>query len=149
MTTRSWAGCPDASGRLEPMRLRGPGLGDGSGRRWRPTVDVAAAWRGPAHWLANCHSFLVDDLAGRPVGVVDDVVTHQLAGAAIVVAGQRRGRLIVPVTDVVELEPGERRLTVVRGRSWIVERQPRRALLRWLADLLSSRGRRVGTPSRA
>ena len=42
---------------------------------------------------------------------------------------------VVPVIDVIEIEPGHRRLTVVRARAWIVERPARTPLLHRLHKL--------------
>jgi hypothetical protein len=128
MADRYREGHPDAGGRPAPVRVHGA-LFDSGGRDWRLTADSVAAQPVPTQWLASCHSYLVDDVAGRPVGVVDDVVPHATAGLALMVVAPRRCRLVVPVTDVVGIEPGDRRLTVVRGQGWIVERPERTPLL--------------------
>jgi hypothetical protein len=70
-------------------------------------------------WLAHCHGFLVDTLAGEEVGVVDDVETDASTGLATaldVSAGWfGRHRLTVPVAHVRRILPGERRI-YIEGR---------------------------------
>jgi hypothetical protein len=72
----------------------------------------AGSW---AFWLANCCEFLVDDASGTAVGIVEEIVSHPTAGPALAVAVTRRHhRWVVPQSDVVDINPDERRLTVAR-----------------------------------
>ncbi len=130
-------------GGQEPTRLSSERFDD-AGRRWRLIADVSGL-RSPTHWLANCHGYLVDDVTGCTVGIVDDVVAHPTAGWVLAVVGTRRRRLVVPVTDVVEIEPRDRRLVVLRRASEIVDRPVRLPLLRRLHGIGSGhRGFAIG-----
>jgi hypothetical protein len=65
--------------------------------------------------LARCHDFLVDDDCGREVGVVESVAMDAdmtIAASLQVVQGWGRHRIMVPVEEVIEVAPGERRLTI-------------------------------------
>ncbi len=93
-----------------------------------------------AFWLANCCEFLVDDASIAAVGIVEEIVSHPTAGPALAVAVTRRHqRWLVPQSDVVDINPDERRLTVTRQTAWIVDRPAKATLLQRL------RGMRSGT----
>jgi hypothetical protein len=107
--TDGWT-APD---RTVGLRLRSDPL-EQHGRVWQWVVDLTGL---PTltDVLVNCYDFLVDDDCGRDVGVVervdmepDSAVPRRLH----VVQGWGRHRSTVPVDDVIEVAPGERRLVI-------------------------------------
>ena len=83
---------------------------------WRWVVDLEGALPVPTEVLATCHSFLVDDDCGRPVGVVEEVVVdaHSSTPVRLLVKPGWRGKgLTVGVHEVLEIVPGGRRIVVV------------------------------------
>lgn len=97
----------DISGRAEG----GNDAGFWSGRGRGPDRLAVVAY------LRGAHAFLVDTTDGREVGVVDDVRVDDTTGAVvgIDVRGGWFGRrhYVVDVTEVVDVFPDDRRLTVV------------------------------------
>ncbi len=79
-------------------------------------------------WLRNAHGFLADTVSGEAVGVVEDVDADPQSGevlALVVCCGWfGRRRFTVPVDEIVEIRPAERRLFLrnaleePRRRTW-------------------------------
>jgi hypothetical protein len=72
----------------------------------------------PDALLLQSHGFLVDAIPDERVGVVDDVLVDEdgHARALVVASGWfGRRRLVVPVEDVAEICPRERRLRLRRA----------------------------------
>lgn len=129
------------------------------GGPWRVQVQVHA---GPArlsagYWLAHSHGFLVDEVSGRAVGVVEDVVSGEgsaLPEGLVVAAGWNgRHRLLVSVDAVVEIVPADHRLVVERPAGSLEEvvaagvcRRSGRAVLRRVVGM--ARGRSGPTAGR-
>jgi hypothetical protein len=118
------APCTDAGGGW----LRGAPFTD-AGRVWQPVVTLVGGVPIPSRVLARCESFLVDGECGRGVGVVEEVMHNgdrEDPVALVVVQGWGRHRVVLPVAAVVELAPGERRLTVAcpTGHASTCRRQP-------------------------
>jgi hypothetical protein len=72
----------------------------------------------PEALLLQSHGFLVDAIPDEPVGVVEDVLVDEDGHPRALVVSSGwfgRRRLIVPVSDVVEIYPGDRRLRLQRA----------------------------------
>jgi hypothetical protein len=79
-------------------------------------VDIPVGRQALSELLAACQGFLVDDHCGREVGVVEDVVVgtdSQGPMRLLVVQGWGRRRIAVSVEDVIEVDPGGRRLVAL------------------------------------
>jgi hypothetical protein len=72
----------------------------------------------PLRLLADSHGYLVDAMPDEPVGIVDDVVLDaEGTPVALIVSCGRFGRqqCSIPVADVHDVRPRERRLRVRRA----------------------------------
>ncbi len=80
---------------------------------WRPVIEVSGLGPAVSEVLARCAYFLVDGECGGDRGVVGQVLldAENHPTALVVLQGWRR-RVVVPVGEIVEISPGERRLTV-------------------------------------
>jgi hypothetical protein len=68
----------------------------------------------PGYWLAHCEGFEVWSSNGR-IGMVAEIVPRRPHGTAelVVLCGMfRRRRVTVPASDVAEIEPNLKRLTL-------------------------------------
>jgi hypothetical protein len=109
-------------------RVRQPLPSRGERPAWLLEVDLAAAAVDPERLLAECAGFLVDDTAGRALGVVEGVeMDGRGIVSALVVASGWFGRrtLRVPVDAIDSLLPRERRVVVRESGVRLAERDSR------------------------
>jgi hypothetical protein len=96
------------------LQLRSDRLSE-NGRAWYWVAEVQPRLPSFSELSARCHDFLVDDDCGREVGVVENVATDPdkaVAASLQVVQSWGRHRIMVSVEEVIEVAPGERRLTI-------------------------------------
>lgn len=105
-------------------------------RQDQPAGEGEQAIGSPGWWLTQAPQLLVDDDAGQPVGVVDEVHTHPETGLPhelVVVQGWGRRWVVIPIDAVAEITFVDRRLIVRRSthQRWRTNDQRRtRGILR-------------------
>jgi hypothetical protein len=113
------------------IRLRRDLSDAAGGRRWLLELEVPVEVPDPEQTLAGCEDFLVDEVGGREIGVVDDVEKAHPEGpvSALVVAQDRLGRrrVRIEVNQIEVLIPAERRLIVREPQSGFATPDRRRA----------------------
>jgi hypothetical protein len=90
------------------------------GRDWVLELEIALPAVDPERLLSECEEFLVDDTAGRSIGVVDVIETgaNGLVTGLLVAGGWfGRRKLRVDVGAIDSLLPAERRIIVCEAVS--------------------------------
>jgi hypothetical protein len=85
-----------------------------AGSVWRPVVEVFGLIPTVSETLARCGYFLVDGECGCERGVVGEVLTNgaERPTALVLLQGWGRRREVLPIAEILEISPDERRLIV-------------------------------------